>query len=142
MTGAYRKLLLKPANLSWELIKYNEETDNLIQSDWEELKDENKPVTQEDGKLLALVVDFCLPSSTYATMVLREILKQDTSASHQTLLNKTEADAAKDLAAGDGDAVKLEKDSTTAEKRKIDDVADNDDGDDAKKAKLEVTKQE
>lgn len=66
-------------------------------------------------------------------MVLREILKQDTSASHQTLLNKAETDAAK-LTGADGDV------AVTAEKRKIDDMAEGEDKDedDAKKIKLEV----
>lgn len=139
LTGAYRKLMLRPTNLTWELIKYNEETDNLIQSDWEELKNENKPEPKEDGKLLALVVDFCLPSSTYATMVLREILKQDTSASNQTLLNKAEADAAKELSGADGDVT---AEIATAEKRKIDDVAEGEDHNNAKKTKIGVAAQE
>lgn len=75
-------------------------------------------------------------------MVLREILKQDTSASHQTLLNKAEADAAKEVTKADGDvAVKAEVNST-AEKRKIDDVAEDEVKDDAKKVKVEVAAQE
>lgn len=86
---------------------------------------------------MALVVDFCLPSSTYATMVLREILKQDTSASHQTLLNKAEADAAKVTDTDGGIAVKAEV-SSTAEKRKIDDAAEGEGEDDSKKIKLEL----
>lgn len=71
-------------------------------------------------------------------MVLREILKQDTSASNQTLLNKAEADAAKEVTGADGDV------AVTAEKRKIDDVAEgkNEDGDDAKKIKLDAAAQE
>lgn len=65
-------------------------------------------------------------------MVLREILKQDTSASSQTLLNKAEADAAK-LTDADGDV------AVTAEKRKI---AEDEVEDDAKKIKLEIATQE
>lgn len=65
-------------------------------------------------------------------MVLREILKQDTSASSQTLLNKAEADAAK-LTDADGDV------AVTAEKRKI---AEDEVEDDAKRIKLEIATQE
>jgi len=40
-------------------------------------------------------MDFCLPSSVYATMALREVLKIDTSSHHQTSLNPTAAVAEK-----------------------------------------------
>ncbi len=38
------------------------------------------------GEKTALKIEMTLPQSTYATMALREVLKQDTSAAHQSRL--------------------------------------------------------
>ncbi len=40
-----------------------------------------------DGKFRALKIELTLPSSCYATMAVREVLKTDTSAAHQASLN-------------------------------------------------------
>lgn len=86
-------------------MKYKNESDNLIQSDLEELRKEEPPKSAEglyfnmlyitndfhvpeiDGEFKALILDFCLPTSTYATMLLREVFKDDTSASNQIKLS-------------------------------------------------------
>ena len=41
------------------------------------------------GKFKALKMELSLPSSTYATMAVREVLKCSTSPSHQATLNVT-----------------------------------------------------
>lgn len=88
MTGAYRKILVKPGNLSWTIMRYQNDTDTLIRSDIEELRGDPEPKSTDDGQLKALVLDFSLPASSYATMALREVLKADTSAAHQWQLQK------------------------------------------------------
>lgn len=45
------------------------------------------------GSLKAVKVEFSLPSSCYATMAIRELLKMDTSPAFQTSLNETACDS-------------------------------------------------
>lgn len=109
-------------------MKYKNDTDDLIQSDLEELRKQEPPKSAEgsysfvwslpiisdslvidtDGELKALILEFCLPTATYATMLLREVFKGDTSASSQ---------------------MKLESDSVAtglSEKRKLEDNCEDD----------------
>lgn len=69
---------------------YNTPEDTLIASDWELLK--NIPVAPEpaeaEANYMALLLEFSLPTAAYATMFLRELLKQDTSSASQTQLEK------------------------------------------------------
>lgn len=70
-------------------MKYNVDTDQLIRSDVEEIRGESEPKSIEDGKQKALILEFTLPSSSYATMALREIMKCDTSVANQVQLQQT-----------------------------------------------------
>ncbi|XP_065163309.1 pseudouridylate synthase 7 homolog [Atheta coriaria] len=79
LSGTYRKIVSKPEELAWHTIKYNDPIDTLIRSDFEEILGHKEPVNNPDGKFKGLVVSFKLKSSSYATMVLREILKIDTA---------------------------------------------------------------
>lgn len=72
-------------------MKYNSETDVLIRSDVEEIRGEAEPKSIEDGKQKALILEFTLPSSSYATMALREIMKCDTSVANQVQLQQSTA---------------------------------------------------
>lgn len=69
-------------------MKYNTETDTLIRSDIDELRGEEEPKSIENGSQKALILEFSLPASSYATMALREILKCDTSVAHQVQLQQ------------------------------------------------------
>ncbi|XP_017074159.1 pseudouridylate synthase 7 homolog [Drosophila eugracilis] len=90
LAGAYRKMIISSSDLKWKFRLYNTPEDTLIASDWELLK--NIPVTPEptedEGKFMALLLEFSLPTAAYATMFLRELLKQDTSSAFQTQLEK------------------------------------------------------
>ncbi|XP_076271379.1 pseudouridine synthase 7 isoform X1 [Rhynchophorus ferrugineus] len=87
LSGTYRKLLGKPEDLESKIMYYNDPTDNLILSDLDELKKIKEPESVENGKYKAVILSFTLRASSYATMVLREILKCNTSSSKQAELN-------------------------------------------------------
>lgn len=89
LPGAYRHIIVKPADVSWSHHQYNDYTLPLTLSDWDILKKQKLPDPVEIGKFKAVVLELTLPPSCYATMALREVLKQDTSAAHQTSLNTT-----------------------------------------------------
>lgn len=122
MAGAYRKLLLKPTEMSWEFRTYATPEQTLILSDFELLKGKTLEQPEAEGadKYQALIVDFCLSTSAYATMMLRELLKSDTSASFQTSLQNA---ALKEAGA---DSKEVE------EKAQIEEVADSKDDEENK----------
>lgn len=76
-------------------MQYNTENDTLIRSDIEELRGESEPISIDGGSQKALILEFNLPTSSYATMALREILKCDTSVAHQVQLQQSTDDTSK-----------------------------------------------
>ncbi|XP_039625813.1 pseudouridylate synthase 7 homolog isoform X3 [Polypterus senegalus] len=88
LSGAYRKVLIRPKDVHWEVIAYDDPKIPLVQTDVEKLEGKPPPTfSNADGKFRALRMDFSLPPSTYATMAIREVLKMDTSIKKQTQLN-------------------------------------------------------
>jgi len=69
----------KPENVSWKLMKYTDQSENLILSDYEKIMNDAEPVENADGTQTALLLDFVLQPSSYATMAIRELMKCDTS---------------------------------------------------------------
>ncbi|XP_056429513.1 pseudouridylate synthase 7 homolog isoform X2 [Hyla sarda] len=87
LAGAYRKILIRPQDVSWEVVSYDDPKISLVQTDIEKLEGKPLPVFITEGKYRALKMEFSLPPSTYATMAIREVLKMDTSIKNQTQLN-------------------------------------------------------
>lgn len=89
LAGAYRRIIIRPSDVSWEVIRYDDPKISLVHSDFEKLENKPAPVFNKEGKYRALRMEFSLPPSTYATMAIREVLKLDTSIKKQTQLNTT-----------------------------------------------------
>lgn len=124
MAGAYRKLVIKPAHMSWEFKSYADPNETLILSDVEILKKKTLDDFKVAGeaKYEALLLDFCLPPAAYATMMLRELLKFDTSASAQTSLQQSVLNEKRKVEDNDDDdsviPAKISKDDDKIEEQK------------------------
>ncbi|XP_042905164.1 pseudouridylate synthase 7 homolog [Parasteatoda tepidariorum] len=75
LSGDYRKIIVIPEEVKWEIIHYNDNTIPLSLSDLDVLNGITLPDFPSSGLHKALKVEFNLPSSSYATMALREIQK-------------------------------------------------------------------
>ncbi|EOD17688.1 hypothetical protein EMIHUDRAFT_243837 [Emiliania huxleyi CCMP1516] len=88
MPGAYRRLVQRPRDLSWQYFRYTDPRVPLARTDLARLRGDPEPQGVADGPRLAVVLRFTLPPSTYATMLLRELTKQSTDLTHQLELNQ------------------------------------------------------
>ncbi|KAM6321524.1 pseudouridylate synthase 7 homolog isoform 1-T1 [Aegotheles albertisi] len=89
LSGAYRKIIIRPQDVNWAVVAYDDPKIPLFTTDLDKLEGKPLPVLPTDGKFRALKMEFSLPPSTYATMAIREVLKMDTSIKNQTQLNTT-----------------------------------------------------
>ncbi|XP_068143248.1 pseudouridylate synthase 7 homolog [Drosophila tropicalis] len=113
--GAYRKLIIQPENLKWNFRFYQTPEDTLIASDWELLKkiETTLEPPPAEAKFMALILEFSLPTAAYATMLLRELFKQDTSTAtqmqleHEAMMSKEE-----EIAKGKEECVKADASPT------------------------------
>ena len=72
--GDYRKMLCRVDDLTWNVVAYDEPTAPLIETDLMNLTGDSLKFN-DTGALLGLVVGFTLPSSSYATVAMRELTK-------------------------------------------------------------------
>lgn len=87
--GDYRNILVRPNDLKYEIKTYTEKNKDLTQSDWDMLKQNLKSHSNKDdisesekeasitSEMKAIIIEYSLPSSSYATMALREVLQEN-----------------------------------------------------------------
>ena len=83
-----RHVIVRPDHMVWETVSYDDPTVSLVRTDYDRMTTVSEPVSVSDGQYRALKMEFDLPTSSYATMLVREILKTDTSPSYHSSLNK------------------------------------------------------
>lgn len=79
ISGGYRRLLYKPKVLDWQIIRYENPDGDILLSDLQKLEKKTGDVEVSEGKYLGLRLTFELPSAMYATMLIRELTKMETS---------------------------------------------------------------
>ncbi|KAJ2741247.1 multisubstrate pseudouridine synthase 7 [Coemansia sp. BCRC 34301] len=87
LAGAYRHMVIKPRDFEYEWMRYNDDAQPLSRSDSDAIEGKHIPESIAFGEHVALKLKFDLPSSAYATMLLRELMRQETAAGHQTKLS-------------------------------------------------------
>ncbi|KAJ2082702.1 multisubstrate pseudouridine synthase 7 [Coemansia sp. RSA 988] len=87
LAGGYRHMIIKPRDFAYEWMRYNDDTLPLARSDSDAIEGRHDPVSVDFGEHVALKLTFGLPSSAYATMLLRELMRKETASSHQTTLS-------------------------------------------------------
>lgn len=75
LSGSYRRMIVKPKNVKWSVLKYEEKDEDLCLSDMD-LFNKKELQLNEAGQFRALKLQIDLPSSSYATMAIREITKR------------------------------------------------------------------
>ena len=96
LPGDYRAMIVLPGDVTWSLVGHDDPIQDLIPSDKEAL--ENKVGAggtgdNEQGKYKSLILKFSLPSSSYATMALREVMKVGTD--RESMMKSSKASSLK-----------------------------------------------
>nr|CAD2130497.1 unnamed protein product [Meloidogyne enterolobii] len=85
--NVYRPFISKPQDVSWQLLEYSFRDEQLQTCEFipkNELKEEqNEQIKKEEKVFKALKLLFTLPSGTYATIALRELMRMDFSKESQ-----------------------------------------------------------
>lgn len=74
--GGYRRFLAKPVDLKHEIVRYEDNTVRLFETDFDRFNQVSHNVKNEGSKI-AVKLEFSLPSCTYATVLIRELSRQN-----------------------------------------------------------------
>lgn len=74
--GGYRRFLAKPIDLEHEIVRYEDNTIRLFDTDLDKFQHVNHHAPNEGSKT-AVKLEFSLPSCTYATVFIRELSRQN-----------------------------------------------------------------
>lgn len=83
LPGSYRHVLKKPIDVVHEIKRYNDPTVELLETDVDHLTGKNPQASIENAKSRALCLAFQLGPSSYATMAVRELMKQSSNLNVQ-----------------------------------------------------------
>lgn len=123
-SGSYRRVFSRPGNFEWSTLAYSERNTDLLatelkdfpvkskenrckdqelEQDRKEDVDEVKEKEEKDEegsapKYLAAVLKFSLPAGSYATMLLREVMKTSTESGFHSALTSSSKQAQEDTA--------------------------------------------
>lgn len=96
LSGDYRKVVTLPGDFQWRVAQYSDFKVSLLDTDLEKLEPKEPEgaagaAQQNDsegvGDKTALILEFSLPASSYATMLVREFTKAPTDSDYMTSLN-------------------------------------------------------
>lgn len=146
LCGAYRRVVVRPRDVSWRTVRYSDPFADLIASDLDELTNNAITAIRDDGKYRALLLNMTLPASCYATMALRELLKVDTSSDNQASQNNyhksrktstTDENEGGEKRRKEADSPEKAKGADSAEKANEADSAEKESTDSIEKIKVE-----
>ena len=72
--GAYRPVVGRARDVSWELVRFTSNEQDISVTDFERVVGREPPPRSQDGPRLALSLRFSLDKSVYATVALRQVL--------------------------------------------------------------------
>ncbi|KAJ3186299.1 hypothetical protein HDU85_007739 [Gaertneriomyces sp. JEL0708] len=86
LPGAYRHIVGLPKSFSWECVRYDAPDEKLMLTDLDQVNGAVLDLNP-DGARFGLVLEFSLKTSHYATMLLRECMRQSTTAAYHAQMS-------------------------------------------------------